>query len=95
MHGRERTCAHQRRSYRDVDFLQKLQRLGVKEADGGTLGERHPHASTGTRHVCNADRRLWVDFKLLERDQPSAQSPGSKGVLHVNASRAFPPVFST
>lgn len=62
---RGRTRVQQRRTRGDVDFLQQLQRFCVKEANGGTLGERHPHSAASARHVCNADHRLWMDFKLL------------------------------
>lgn len=61
-----RTRVQQRRARRDVDFLQQLQRLGVEEADGGALGEGHPHSAAGTRHVGHADHRVWMDFKLLQ-----------------------------
>lgn len=63
------TGVEQRRAGGDVDFLQQLQRLGVEEADGGALGESHPHAAAGARHVGHADHRVWMDFKLLRWKQ--------------------------
>ncbi|TNN59581.1 hypothetical protein EYF80_030231 [Liparis tanakae] len=63
--GAWRTRVQQRRARGDVDFLQKLQCFGVKETNGGTLRERHPHAAAGARHVRDADHRVRVDFKRL------------------------------
>ena len=60
-----RTGVQQRRACWDVDFLQELQRFSMEETNGRALGERHPHASTGARHVRHADHRVWMDFKLL------------------------------
>lgn len=59
------TSVEQRRACWDIDFLQELQRFSMKKANGGTLGERHPHPSTGARHVRHADHRVWMDLKLL------------------------------
>lgn len=67
--GGGRTGVEQRRAGGDVDFLQQLQRLGVEEADGGALGEGHPHAAAGARHVGHADHWVWMDFKLLRWKQ--------------------------
>lgn len=53
----------------DVDFLQKFQRFSMKETNGGTFWECHPHPSTSTRHVCNTDQRVWMNFKLLSNKQ--------------------------
>ena len=52
------TCVQQSRPGGDVDFLQQLQRLRVKETDGRALGERHPHAAARARHVRHADHRV-------------------------------------
>lgn len=60
-----RTSVEQRRAGGDVDFLQQLQRLRVKEADRRALGEGHPHSAAGSSHVGHADHRVWMDFKLL------------------------------
>lgn len=65
MEGGRRTGVEQRGAGGDVDFLQQLQRLGVEEADGGALGEGHPHSATSSRHVGHADHRVWMHFKLL------------------------------
>lgn len=53
----------------DVDFLQKFQRFSMKETNGGTFWECHPHPSTSTGHVCNTDQRVWMNFKLLSNKQ--------------------------
>lgn len=66
--GGGRTGVEQRGAGRDVDLLQQLQRLRVEEADGGALGKGHPHSAAGSRHVGHADHRVWMDFKLLQRE---------------------------
>lgn len=65
MRQTRRTRVEQRGAGGDVDFLQQLQRLGVEEADGRALGEGHPHAAAGSRHVGHADHGVWMDFKPL------------------------------
>lgn len=82
-----RTGVQQRRACRDVDFLQKLQCFSMKEANGGTLGERHPHPSAGTRHVCDADHGVRMDFKFLrwkqQRYYKSRQHGRKNAIIHI------------
>lgn len=53
-----------------------LQRLRVKEADGGAGGEGHPDAAARLYHVCHTHGRVLVCLEALLRHRGRAVSAG-------------------
>lgn len=64
---------------RDVDLLQVLQGLCVKQADGGPLGEGHPHTASRSHHVGYADHRVLVNLHSLNRGRNRRENKGARG----------------
>ena len=60
----------------DVDLLQMLQRLRVKEADGGAGGEGHPDAAARLHHVCHTHGHVLVCLEALLRHRGRAVRAG-------------------